>query len=63
MAKQQWECTVVLPNGERVITVERTEPPMAQASAEVAAIKRAGYDNAVSDNPRCIYSRYLGDER
>lgn len=62
MIKQKWECTVLLPSGDRVVTVETVSPPMAQASAEVAALRRAGYDNANHNNPRCLFSRFLGEE-
>lgn len=58
--KQQWEVTVMdETSGEVHTSVEEASPPMAQASAEVAAIKRhVGWERR---RIRCTASRFLRD--
>lgn len=63
MSAQEWECTIQMPDGSTDIVVMTVEPPMAQASAEVAALKQLGYDNAKPSNPRCTRSRFLREVR
>lgn len=57
--KQRWEVTVVdEASGKVHTTVEEVSPPMAQASAEVAAIKR--HDGWQRGRIRCASSRFVG---
>lgn len=57
--RQQWQVTVVDETTGKVhTTVETVSPPMAQASAEVAAIKRhRAWERGLI---RCLSSRFVG---
>jgi hypothetical protein len=59
--EQEWECTIQRPDGAREIKVMRVSPPLAQASAEVRAIREvAGVPSGdVPDGYRCTFSRFI----
>jgi hypothetical protein len=60
--EQEWECTVKKPDGSFDIRVMRSTPPLAQASAEVRAIREVagvGPKDQVPDGYRCTFSRFL----
>lgn len=59
--EQEWECTIKLPDGSFDIRVIRATPPLAQASAEVRALREVSgvADGDVPDGYRCTRSRFL----
>jgi len=59
MKTQEWECTILMPDKSTRTVVVTATPPMAQASAEVSALKQLGYDRHKTSNPSCIRSRFV----
>lgn len=57
---QEWECTIVRPDGVREIKVVVVPVGMAQASAEVKALREvSGAASSIPDGYRCAHSRFL----
>lgn len=59
--EQEWECTIRRPDGAFDIRVVRATPPLAQASAEVRALRDvSGVEQGnVPDGFCCTKSRFI----
>ncbi len=57
---QEWECTIVCPDGSRDVRRVTVPIGMAQASAEVKALREvAGVALSVPEGYRCASSRFV----
>lgn len=64
MPREEWECTIKLPSGERQILAVTISPPFGirQADAEVQALRQAaGIERGTTlpDGFSCLHSRFL----
>lgn len=54
--KELWECHFADDSGSQHVLHIEASPPFAQASAEVAGIKRLSLEH---EGVRCVFSRFL----